>query len=502
MKSPYKLLGAIFTLATHDVASAFNNPPGVDIWCGKAYRATNASFNPDGWLFEPNATSPSPLLDLRVYPRMNYYLNDQNGSFIVDAPISYIPGQGQKFSNKTFNANSSTPTAFTTLQIEITNPVTGEVLVPWTEIPINSTDNEFSFSLSSFTPRLDPYNIQIFGASPDAVQTFQSSTLLTVLPKPQNSGSAVRIDQLYGGLQVATNPSEDSISWKPFFPFSFYTNWDWITTALLSPNSTFSLDAFKASGYNMIHPIPGGGDPPFNATLFQLFLNKTDSLNLFVMYDMRWTYQNLTSITTQILPLLPHPSLLLYYTGDEPDGQGDPLSAPLTSYTHLKQLDPYHPTSLCLNCANFHFDAYSAGADILLSDVYPTALNATFSRVYHTPCNATYGDCGCDDCDGALADIAARLDAWASFQRWLGLGRQSARGRGAKSRWTVPQAFWDAGGFWARYPTQSEVVGMVLAALNHGATGVVAWAWPTAAEVAGVMGALGRVVVGETVPGF
>lgn len=108
MKSPYKLLSAIFTLATHDVAFAFNNPPGVDIWCGKAYRATNASFNPGGWLFAPNATSSSPLLDLRVYPRMNFYLNDQNGSFIVDAPISYI--QGQKFSNSTFNPGPSTPT--------------------------------------------------------------------------------------------------------------------------------------------------------------------------------------------------------------------------------------------------------------------------------------------------------------------------------------------------------------------------------------------------------
>ncbi|XTI94797.1 hypothetical protein V2W45_1473906 [Cenococcum geophilum] len=431
---------------------------------------------------------------------MSFYLNDQNGSFIVDAPISYI--QGQKFSNSTFNPGPSTPTPFTTLQIEIMNPITGEVLVPWTNIPINSTGNEFSISLSSFTPRQNPYNIQISGASLDGIQTFQTFTLLTVLPKPENSGSAVRIDQFYGGLQVAINPSEASISWKPIFPFSFYTSWDWITSVLLNPNSTSSLDTFKASGYNIIHPIPGGGDPPFNATLFQLFLNKTDSLGLFVMYDMRWTYQNLASVTTQIAPLLAHPSLLLYYTGDEPDGQGDPLSAPETTYAHLKQLDPYHPTSLCLNCANFHFASYSAGADILLSDVYPIAVNTSFSPVYHTPCNATYGDCGCDDCAGTLSDISDRLDAFATFQQWLGLSGAAAKGKGPKSLWAVPQAFFDAGSFWARYPTPDEAVAMVLLALNHGATGVVAWVYPTAAEVAGVMGRLAGVVAGEEVVRF
>ena len=43
---------------------------------------------------------------------------------------------------------------------------------------------------------------------------------------------------------------------------------------------------------------------------------------------------------------------------------------------------------------------------------------------------------------------------------------------------------------------------MVLLALNHGATGVVAWAYPTAAEVSGVMGGLAGVVAGEEVVGF
>ena len=43
---------------------------------------------------------------------------------------------------------------------------------------------------------------------------------------------------------------------------------------------------------------------------------------------------------------------------------------------------------------------------------------------------------------------------------------------------------------------------MVLLALNHGATGVVAWTYPTAAEVAGAMGRLAGVVAGEEVVRF
>ena len=107
-------------------------------------QSRNASFNPGGWLFAPNATSAYELLPQRP-----------EWPFTADAPTPYI--KGQRFSNSTFNAGSSTPTPFITLQIEITNPITDEVFVPCTDIPINSTGNEFSFSLSSFTPRQNPY---------------------------------------------------------------------------------------------------------------------------------------------------------------------------------------------------------------------------------------------------------------------------------------------------------------------------------------------------------
>ncbi|OCK85849.1 hypothetical protein K432DRAFT_342291 [Lepidopterella palustris CBS 459.81] len=505
------LLQAFIGLGTIKYADALNNPSGVDTWCGKAYRATDASFEPSGQLHKPNATSETLLLDLKFYLRMNLYLSsDKTGSFIVDAPLSYV--SGFPYSNSTFIYGiNGGPYPFTTLQIQIANSNTGAVLVPWSNIAINSTDNEFAFNLSTFPPKSVPYPIHLIGVSPDGLQIYQTSTLLTVLPARKDSGSTTRIDRLHGGLHVLS-PLTHSI-WKPILPFSFYTSWDWIASTITNTSATQNLSTFSAAGFNIIHPIPPGGSDPFNHTLFNTFLNLCDTLELYVMYDMRHTYQNLSSVAVQLALLKSHPSLLLYYTGDEPDGAGDPLDATMTTYQYLKQIDPYHPTSLCLNCANFYFVEYSAGADIVLEDTYPLAANTSFSPVYHTVCNATYGDCGCDNChayDAAypayaanpFLDIADRLDAYAVYQEWSGLSEQAQSGRGRKVLWGVPQGFYDEGSFWGRYPTAEEEAVMVILRLNHGAKGIVAWDYPTSEEIEIVMGKLASVVAGEVMSGF
>ena len=68
-------------------------------------------------------------------------------------------------------------------------------------------------------------------------------------------------------------------------------------------------------------------------------------------------------------------------TGDL-DGQVDDLNAPKRAYDQIKSLDPYHPVSLCLNCENYYYQEYSAGADIILSDVYPIGTNTSWSTQY------------------------------------------------------------------------------------------------------------------------
>lgn len=256
-----------------------------------------------------------------------------------------------------------------------------------------------------------------------------------------------------------------------------------ISSTITNSSSTKNLRTFKALGYNIIHPIPPGGTDPFDHVIFEEFLKICDELELYVMYDMRHTYQNTTSVSDQLSRLQSHPSLLLYYTADEPDGHGDPLNATRLSYDHIKTVDPYHPVSLVLNCANFYFREYSSGTDIILEDVYPIAVNTSFSTVYNTVCNETYGCCGCDNCKtgnlaypeyvvDAFLDIKDRSKNMYQYQEWIGSPKK-------KPVWGVPQAFWDQGSFWGRYPSPEEEAVMALLRINHGAKGIVAWSYPT-----------------------
>ncbi len=143
---------------------------------------------------------------------------------------------------------------------------------------------------------------------------------------------------------------------------------------------------------------------------------------------------NSTSVTEQVNMIKDRKNLLLWYTGDEPDGTTDPLNATTIAYDLINNLDGYHPVSLVLNCFDFDFTAYASGADIVMQDTYPIAINATFSVEWDAPCTPDFGDCGCDDCKGEFEDISTRMDVFAERLNALGESR-------TKSVWAVPQAF-------------------------------------------------------------
>ncbi|KAF2752884.1 hypothetical protein EJ05DRAFT_458687, partial [Pseudovirgaria hyperparasitica] len=476
------MAGMALSRANHAfaVGGQFNNPPDVPIWCGKAYMKTNASFEPGGELVEP-PRSDHPLLDLNIYPHFNIYTaGEEYASFVIDAPISYI--HGFPYSNPTIDNTTNTVSPFTYLIIEVSDTHTGAQIISGDRsVKINSTANIFPFSLDHFTPRFAPYNITLSASSIDGSQTYTTHTSLTYLPARTDHGSVVKLDNLHGGLYVRDQLSKTSTTWQPIIPFTFYTSWD----GFLLPSPS-SLDTYKALGYNTIHIIPPGTQDPFDPTLFESYLSHMDALNLHLIYDMRHTYTNTTSLTTQLHRLTPHKSLLLWYTADEPDGIGAPLDSPRHAYSLLKSLDPYHPVSLVLNCANFHYAAYAAGADILLQDAYPVGINAQHSTVWDTPCNRTYGDCGCDGCTGRLEDVARRMDAVARYETWI-----AREGEGKKAFWVVPQAFGNES-YWPRYPRADEEVVLVMLGVNHGAKGVSAWSFPTTGELRDVTGALAR----------
>ena len=242
---------------------------------------------------------------------------------------------------------------------------------------------------------------------------------------------------------------------------------------------------FKSMGYNVLHIIPDVGEG-YSWPELSRWLDEAERLDLWIMFDMRHQYQDPAWISRIVPMIAKRPNMLLWYTSDEPDGNEEPFLAPQRAYKQIKDLDPYHPISLCLNCENWHFSDYASGADILLSDTYPIGTNTTFSSVWQTECNTTYGDCGCDNCHGIddITNIADRFDIWRAFQAQLGWSQ--------KPLWTVPQAFGPEM-YWRR-PSSEEIVAMNMIAINHGAKGSVAWMWPTSEELIRPTSSLARVL--------
>lgn len=366
---------------------------------------------------------------------------------------------------------------------------TGQPVIEKLEVPLNATAVQAQFSLADFVPRTEPYEITLKTIAPKCGRFYQATTLLHVLPMRTDGGSAVRMDHKFGGISVNRSPPNQEAVWKSLFPYSFYVDWsDFLA------RSVTNLQKYASLGYNTIHPTPGSGLSPWeNYTAFDEFMNRTESLGLYVMYDMRWTYKNLTALKEQVERYKGRKNLLTWYTGDEPDGNGDPLDSTTLAYDAIKEADPYHPVSLVLNCDNYHYKEYSAGADIILTDPYPIGTNMTFSTKHQTVCNNMFGDCGCDGCDGNLVDVSRRLDKYHGYQDILGSSQ--------KVFWGVPQAF-GASEYWSRTPTAAEEVAMAMLFVNHGAKGIVAWNYPTTAELTNVTSQLAKALSGDEIVDF
>ncbi|EED13907.1 conserved hypothetical protein [Talaromyces stipitatus ATCC 10500] len=474
--------GALALLASMPLVLSFNNPPGVDIWCGKAYRASNASFKPGGW-FEGPPRSSTPLLNLKVRPRMNIYLeSDVDGSLLVDATVSYLTGEPLAGTADFISGRGKS-----NVTLDITSDGISIVSKQYS-VTLDSHDNEIPINFTKFSPRLTPYNITVVAtvSHGNTESKMKANTELYRLPQRTDGGSATRLDHLYGGLAVMKGKDTE---WTPIFPYTYYVQWSLYWDANIS-----TLDEFASRGYNVIHIVPTGalGNSPFPWDEFEPYLQRADELGLYFQYDVRWDYTNLTTMIDQVTHLRSHPSILLWYTGDEPDGKSNPINSTAIAYETIRQLDLYHPVSLALNCYNFYYEDYASGADIILSDVYPISTNTSWSTVYDTPCNTTYGCCGCDDCHGSFEDISDRLDNFAYFDEIIGW---------SKTHWGAPQAFGNET-FWTRYPTADEEVTMTMLSINHAAKGIVMWDFPTSAEILNVTDSLASVLTSEEMTGF
>ncbi|KAF8757931.1 peptidase A1 family [Rhizoctonia solani] len=167
----------------------------------------------------------------------------------------------------------------------------------------------------------------------------------------------------------------------PILPFGFYTGFG----GYLDQNLTI-LDDIKKEGYNFVHPVPTFD----NATALELVLDRMEELGLWLVYDMRWTYKNLTvSVQKSNLSKKEEHSNLVYRR--RVNGWEDPLDAPVKAAELINELDGYHPVALVLNCQDYYFAEYTAGSQIILQDTYPIGVNATWSTCVEHPAHQSLG---------------------------------------------------------------------------------------------------------------
>lgn len=395
----------------------------------------------------------------------------------MDASLSYYHGSTY-LPGSVSTGNSSSDS------LDFTVTVQDQVVVSGT-VGINTTDNLFSFNVSQLTPSTTAYAVTLTGSTAGG-GNYTASSELFYLPA-KTTGSIVKIDRLYGSILYSNNNTGGVF--KPYFPYGYYGSYSGYF------NVTGNPTAYADAGFNALNPVTDFSDGDMTYTIDEM-----DGTDVLFQYDMRNSYQNLTSIAQQIPLVKDHPSLLTYYTADEPDGWGYTFDSTTDAYDLLASLDKYHPTALVLNCQNYYFQEYSAGADIIMEDAYPVGVNTTYSTKWDTPVNATYGDCGCDNCVQAwdLLNVAARVDDLRQYAAWLfGDGAAAAR----KPVWAVPQAF-SGEQYWSRDPTAEEAWAMDLLAFNHGAKGRLAWIYPPSDVLAASAARLARVVTVAPVVDF
>ncbi|KAJ7507174.1 hypothetical protein B0H11DRAFT_2153613 [Mycena galericulata] len=435
--------------------------------CNKNY-LLGQPIVPPGGQFQAPELSYEPLLVFRCAPIITPYLDDEDeAGILVEAFTTF-----QRYSEAEPIAGHGAPEV-----LDVSISTNGSVLAMGT-VPLNST-LELHFPLANLSqPRKQSFTIDCAATYTSDMyldpQILTAATALSYLPTP-SSGSVTKRDSRTGALLV--KPSTGGL-YEPIFPIGFYTSFDNHLDADLS-----ILDDLKDQGFTIVHPVPTFGDL---AALGKV-LDHMEELGLYFVYDMRHTYKDPDALAAQVDMIKYRPNLLLWYSADEPDGVSDPLNATRLAYDGIYRLDGYHPVSIALNCADYEYTAYTAGADVIMPDTYTIANDPAFSAKYNTSCTADFGCCGCDNCRGELEDISDRLDNFAARLDALGWARE-------RVVWAVPQAF---GGeeFWTRPPTGREFAVQVVLSLNHGARGIMPWIDPTPPDIKRTASALAKALV-------
>lgn len=432
-------------------------------WCGKNYMA-NQSVVPPGGQFILPTRSAEPLLSFRCVPVFRPYLEEdaKSAAFIVDTPIVYDWIAGAEPISLSGSSGGSTGLGSLSITISVGSIHTTA------NVPLNATGIQIPLDISTLKAQKTAYNVTCSatystpsssGSQAANGQIFDTSSSLLYLP--DTNASVTKTDLRTGALWVRP-ASGNGGAFAPFVPQGFYINFDEYLATNLS-----MINQLKDDGFNTLHPIP----PYDNLTIFQQVIERTISVGMYIVYDMRSNYQNLSTVTQQVNTYASIPNLLNWETAHEPDGNSDPQNAAQATYDLIYQIDGYHPVSIVLNCQDYNFSPYIKGADIVLQDAYPIGINATWSPVWNTECTPDFGHCGCDNCQGQMWDVKARVQTFKDRLNILGFDR-------TKSVWTTPQAF-GSGAYWNTTPTGIQWAAMGFTSFSHGAIGSKSYQYPT-----------------------
>jgi hypothetical protein len=448
------------------VAAGLARSALAQTWCGKNYMA-NQSVVPPGGQFVLPTQSVEPLLSFRCAPVFRPYLEEdaKSAAFVVDTPIVYdwITG-AEPISVSSNSSSSSGSNGLGSLSVTIN---VGSIHTT-ANVPLNATGIQIPLDISMLNAQKTAYNVTCSatysapsssGSQCANEQKFNTSSSLLYLP--DTNASVTKTDLRTGALWVRPASGKGG-AFAPFVPQGFYVNFENHLATNLS-----MINQLKADGFNTLHPIP----PYNNLTIFHQVINMTISAGMYIVYDMRSNYQNLSAVAQQVNTYASIPNLLNWETAHEPDGNSDPQNAAQATYDLIYQLDGYHPVSIVLNCQDYNFSPYVNGADIVLEDAYPIGINGTWSAVWNTECTPDFGHCGCDNCDGGLWDVKARIQTYKDRLNILGFDR-------TKSVWTTPQAF-GSGAYWNTTPTGLQWAAMGFTSFSHGALGSKSYQYPT-----------------------
>ncbi|PHH61892.1 hypothetical protein CDD81_7756 [Ophiocordyceps australis] len=413
-------------------------------WCGKVYKPEYPSFDPGGQTLEPPRNGDE-LLNLKIKPRWSIFLQGEHqGQFILNATPS--PWFGQQWPL----LKTTPPPMDIVVDIQPENVV---LLRATIQVPL--VDSITSFDLDSLAPRLEPYRVRVTGFTGNEIP-ITARTEFYYLPE-KTSGSVTRLDNLNGGFHHRSPATHGRF--EPFLPYGFYASCD---RFLCDKNSRQLIKKYHDDGFNSLVSL---------TTVFdsRAEYEYMESLDLRFMYDLRSYYKNLTAVREQVTAIKDSQAIFAYWASDEPDGHQDAFHLVTDARDVIRSIDPYHPLAVTLNCQDYYYGPYTAGADIVMEDAYPIGINTTWSK-WGTTCNTTYGDCGCDNCRGGVYDVPERLDILARHERWLNLW--------PKTKVHNLQAF-HGEGYWARSPSLEELNAMNALALMHGSKAQLAWLWPT-----------------------